>query len=98
MENVVKEVNRVEVESPMDLFNSLLEKLKGKPVYKTLSKVIEEKEVTDNEKLKALFSLGTHCVIECEQGRKEYQVIVGMIHKLIESVLTPDYLKGNTNV
>jgi hypothetical protein len=55
------------------LLSDLLEKMEGKPVSKTLSRIDEKLSWTS---IKAISSLLTHAIIECEQGNSEYHVLV----------------------
>lgn len=70
-----------------ELFKELLERLKGKPVEKTLQRIYKGK--TDNiyETLKGLFSLGTHIAIECEKGSYEYRVLLRDLYVRIGDLL-----------
>ena len=62
------------------LLLELMENLKGKRVYKTLLSIFEkEEEVSRHKRMKALSSLYTHAVIECEQGRPEFEVLLSQI-------------------
>ena len=65
---------------------SLVEKLQGKPVHKTLKR-LSESNATNLESLKGLFSLGTHTIIEMEKGGKEYAIILPLIHEKIGQFL-----------
>lgn len=53
----------------------LIEKLKGKSVYKTLKRVMYNK-TPSYVALKAMLSLATHIVIEIEKGRGEYCLLL----------------------
>lgn len=68
------------------LIAQLVEKLKDKPVHKTLKKMSEGK-VTNLESLKGLFSLGTHVIIEMDKGGKEYGILLPLIHEKIGQYL-----------
>jgi hypothetical protein len=69
------------------LMKNLLEKLRGKSVYRTL-KVISEKNIDSGPvALKGLFSLGTHIAIEMEQGNTEYQKLLPSLCNRIRSIL-----------
>lgn len=70
-----------------ELFGSLVEKLKDKPVYKTLKKIVKEQTNNPHEMLKGLFSLGTHILIEAEQGRPYYKILLPKIHQQISALL-----------
>jgi len=66
-----------------DLLRDLIEKLKGKSVYKTLKKMNEGKIKNTSDILKGLFSLGTHIIIESEKGKREYKMLLPLIHEKI---------------
>lgn len=63
------------------LLDELVNKLKGKSIYKTLERL----QRRDGRKgkglveLKALSSLLTHTAIECEQGRLEYRTLIPLL-------------------
>jgi len=61
------------------LLESLISKLKGKSVYKTLKRIHENKEEDNYTKLKGLSSLITHCIIEVQSGNKEYGVLLPIL-------------------
>ena len=70
------------------LLGKLVEKLKGKSVYKTL-KLIQEGKAVENSltTAKGLSSLLTHIIIEVELGNNEYKVLVpSIIEKLNEII------------
>lgn len=70
-----------------DLLEKLVEKLKGKSVYKTLKQIQEGKVRSSLITAKGLSSLLTHIIIEVEQGNDEYRVLVpNVIEKLNEVV------------
>ena len=69
------------------LLGSLLEKLKGKPVHKTLIKFLKEEKLDREVELKGLFSLGTHIVIECQKGNKCYEVLLPYVYERLGTVL-----------
>ena len=86
--------------TPDQLLTKLIEKLKGntydpvrrkvrdrKPVYDTLKRIAEGKVESNEEHLKGLFSLGTHTLIEIEQGAKEYRALLPYIYEKIGSLL-----------
>ena len=75
-----------ELPSQDDLLGELLEKLKGKPVHKTLSKVLEGKSDNIFTELKGLFSLGTHVAIECEKDRR-FGILLPMVYEKISERL-----------
>ena len=74
------------IPSDDELFTSLVEKLKGKSVYKTLKKVLEGKIDNNYDGLKCLFSLGTHVAIECKQN-PEYRALLPRIYEHISKML-----------
>jgi hypothetical protein len=65
----------------------LVDKLKDKPVYKTLKLIAESRVDSDEVRLKGLFSLGTHTMIEIEQGGKEYRALLPLIYEKIGEVV-----------
>ena len=62
------------------IFDRLIEKLKGKSVYKTL-KAIREGKAVDNQvvSMMGLSSLLTHVLIEMKQDRREFGILVPII-------------------
>jgi len=64
----------------------LLEKLRGKRVFKTLKQINEGKDLDRMLKLKALSSFFTHAVIECEQGRPEFEILLPQILESITAI------------
>jgi hypothetical protein len=79
-------INKLPSES--DLLSDIVEQLKGKSVYKSLKRALKESKVEDPTLLaKSLFSLGTHVLIECEKGCKEYRILLPMIYTKIGSLL-----------
>jgi len=69
------------------LLESLVSKLKGKSVYKTLKQIHENKNMNPLVKIKGLSSLITHCSIECQNGKKEYGVLFPpLLEKLNELI------------
>lgn len=68
------------------LLEELVNKLKDKPVYKALKRGLKENS-TDVKFVKALFSLGTHILIECEQGNNEYKMLLPTVYHKIGSLL-----------
>jgi len=69
------------------LLAQLIEKLKGKSIYRTLKKITEGKTENDATTLKGLFSLGTHVAVEMEKENKEYAVLLHMIHERIGKII-----------
>lgn len=66
------------------LLTTLIESLKGKSVYKTLSAINEGKE---QQSLKALSSLCTHIAIEIEHGNQEYKALLpNVMEKINEEI------------
>jgi hypothetical protein len=65
------------------LLDKLVEKLKGKPVYKTLKKISCGSIDSDYEEMKGWFSLGTHIAIELERGVYEYGLLLPMLYEKI---------------
>lgn len=71
--------------SNAQLLESLVKKLKGKSVYKTLKKLQEGKVGDDLLTAKGLSSLLTHVIIEITKGNNEYKVLVpNILEKLSE--------------
>ena len=87
-EHKMKEMQKKLDELPTqeDLLAELLEKLKGKPVHKTLKKVLEGKSDNVFTELKGLFSLGTHIAIECEKDRR-FGILLPMVYEKISERL-----------
>jgi len=73
--------------SSVKLLETLMQKLKGKSVYKTLVKLAKGKTLCPHENLKGLFSLGTHISIELEHGNLEYAVLARDVHSRIGAIL-----------
>ena len=69
--------------SEKELLEDVVDKLKDKPVYKTLKRGLKEGGKQDITFLKGLFSLGTHIVIECEHGHPEYKILLPTLHARI---------------
>ena len=69
------------------LMSKLVEKLKGKSVYKTLKSISEGKVDNTSTSLKGLFSLGTHIAIEVESGNKEYGMLLPLLHERIGKIV-----------
>jgi len=59
-----------------DLYATLLVKLEGKRLIQTIRKIDEGLDLPHYTKFKALTSLLTHVVIECEQGNTQYELVV----------------------
>lgn len=72
--------------SNRQLVAELVERLKGKSVYRTLERISLDKLTDDTTTLKALSSLLTHVVIECEQGRKYYRRLIPVLIEKINGV------------
>jgi hypothetical protein len=69
------------------LFDTLVESLKGKSVYKTLRKISKGEIDNTYECLKGLYSLGTHIAIECEKGNSEYGCLFSVVNEKISKLL-----------
>jgi len=69
------------------LLIQLIEKLKGKSIYKTLKKIHKDESVGACTKLKGLSSLITHTVIEMENGGKEYGLLLPSLVEKIQALL-----------
>jgi len=69
------------------LLQQLVEKLKGKSVYKTLIQITRDENVPRTRALKGLFSLGTHLVIEIEQGGKQYECLLEDIYNRLGQLI-----------
>jgi len=71
--------------SAKELLAELVERLKGKSVYKTLERAKRNGRKGMVE-LKALSSLLTHAVIECEKGRLEYRRLIPLLLERLNDV------------
>ena len=70
-----------------ELLETLVKKLKGKSVLKTLRQIREGKIGNDLLTAKGLSSLLTHAVIEIEHGNNEYKILIpNIIEKLNEII------------
>ena len=69
------------------LYRDLVERLKGKSVHSTLKKIAKNKEVPILTELKACLSLGTHIVIDCEQGKTESSVLLPELYERIGELI-----------
>jgi hypothetical protein len=67
-----------------ELYNLLLEKLKGKRVLKTIKQISDGKVKNKYEVLKATSSLLTHAIIECENGNKQLERV---FPKILETLM-----------
>jgi TnpA family transposase len=74
-----KILNRLPTEP--ELLETLLEKLKGKSVEKGIRKALKETS-TPIEQGKALSSLLTHCLIECEHNNEYKALLPGIYERL----------------
>lgn len=81
------EATLAEFPDEVKLLEVLVEKLKDKSVYQTLKKIIENKPISHIQKLKGMFSLGTHVAIEIEQGNKEYKLLLPLIYEKIGNLV-----------
>jgi len=87
-----------ELPSNAKLLANLVGKLKGKSVYKTLKRIQEGEGKIESGlvTVKALSSLLTHIIIECEQGNSEYKILVPSVtEKLNEVVYNTLQMKGD---
>ena len=75
------------------LLGKLIEKLEGKPVYDTIRDVMRGKG-NGWTKVKGLFSLGTHAVIECEKGNLEYRYVLSDILDQITGLIDTSSVVG----
>lgn len=71
--------------SAKELLAELVSSLRGKSVYKTLERAKRNGRKGLVE-LKALSSLLTHTVIECEQGRLEYRRLIPLLLEKLNNV------------
>jgi hypothetical protein len=69
------------------LLDTLVEKLKGKSVHKTLVKIARNECKSKFDLLKGLHSLSTHVIIEAEQGRREYLLLLPQLYSRIGEVM-----------
>ena len=69
------------------LLTDLSEKLKGKPVYTTLKRILEGKVDNKYIALKGLSSLMTHIAIEAEKGNMEYVPLLREINAQYNVIL-----------
>ena len=58
------------------LLKTLVSKLEGKSIYRTLKKIHEDKEVDTLMKAKGISSLITHVLIEMESGNSEFSILL----------------------
>jgi hypothetical protein len=59
-----------ELPSEMQLLDELTNKIKDKPVFRTLKKIANQEVTSVFEEMKGYFSLGTHITVECEKGNE----------------------------
>lgn len=69
--NKLKELPTVKV-----LLEELVEKLKGKSVYRSIQKIVYGDKSDTLLEMKGISSLITHSVIECEKGNREYMLLI----------------------
>lgn len=69
------------------LMTEIVEKLKNKPVGKTLQKISENKTLNKYEIIKGWLSLGVHCVIECQAGNTEYEMLIKRVQEKVSQLL-----------
>lgn len=63
------------------LLDALVEKLKGKSVYKTIRHIQEGNGGSRLTNMKAISSLMTHALIEMESGKPEYGLLIPIIYE-----------------
>lgn len=68
------------------LIGQLIERLRGKSVYKTLKRMIEDKDVDPMIRAKGLSSLLTHVIIEMDK-RPEYSLVARAVIERLNSVI-----------
>jgi len=73
--------------SEKELLDKLINKLKFKPVYKTLKKIARGEVLLVGQELKGWFSLGAHIAIEMEKGRAEYGLLLPLVYNKIGQLL-----------
>ena len=71
-----------------ELLETLVVKLKGKSIYKTLWRIHENKDVDSLTKVKGLSSLVTHCVIEIQAGGTEYGMLLPILLEKEEELIS----------
>ena len=69
------------------LLGQLVEKLKGKSVYKTLTQILEGRCENKATEMKGLFSLGTHIAIECEKDNSEYGLLLPYVYEKLGELI-----------
>lgn len=69
------------------LYAELLGKLEGKPVHKTLTRLLTESQENKFTELKGWSSLMTHALIECEAGNTEYKLVVHQIYEKLGTLI-----------
>jgi 2-polyprenyl-3-methyl-5-hydroxy-6-metoxy-1,4-benzoquinol methylase len=69
------------------IFENLVNRLKGKSVHSTLKKLASDKGVPVLTELKACLSLGTHIIIDCEQGKTESSVLLPELYERIGKLI-----------
>ena len=81
--------------SSAELLKRLVEKLKGKSIFRTLKKIQEGKiEINQMVLAKGLSSLLTHILIECMHGNTEYKILVPSVTEKLNEV-TYNILQGD---
>jgi len=73
--------------SSESVFSNLIERLKGKSVHTTLKRMAAKKDTSSLTEMKALFSLGTHVIIDCEQGITESAILLPDIYERIGKLI-----------
>jgi hypothetical protein len=69
------------------MFGRLLEKLRGKAVYKTLDLIERGKTQNNFQKLKGFSSLMTHICVECDKGHGEYRILLPYVYERISELI-----------
>jgi len=70
----------------IELYDSILEKVKGKSVEKNLKLAVRNTTASVVEHLIAVSSLLTHVAIECKNN-KEYRVLLPDLHNKLEALI-----------
>lgn len=79
---------KIDLPDEKELLEEIVSKLKKKPVYKTLKKIVEGKiEDTDPDYMKGLFSLGTHICIEMSKGKTRYGILLEKVYHRLGNLI-----------
>jgi len=72
------------------MMEELIEKLKGKSVYRNLKRITSGGEIDKHDLMKGLHSLATHIIIEIQHGAVEYRLLYDSVMKKLTdlSILT----------